>query len=75
DGIGVIDEDAWAQTVEVASTAKNLEGSTVITTDPPESAYTNEYIEQALDELADEGLDTTGESFTPIEVTLNEGGR
>lgn len=75
DGIGVISEDAWAQTVEVAKTAKNLEGTTVITTDPPESAYTNEYIQQALEELAGEGLDTTGESFAPIEVTLNEGGQ
>ncbi len=75
DGIGVIDEGAWAQTVEVAKTAKNLEGSTVITTDPPESAYTNEYIEEALAELESEGLDTTGDDFTPIEVTLNEGGK
>jgi NitT/TauT family transport system substrate-binding protein len=75
DGIGIVDEDAWAQTVEVAKTAKNLEGSTVITTDPPESAYTNEYIQEALDELEEEGLDTTGADFTPIEVTLNEGGQ
>jgi len=75
DGIGVIDEEAWAQTVSVAKTAKNLEGSTVITTDPPENAYTNEYIELALAELTEEGIDVTGESFEPIEVTLNEGGK
>ncbi|MCU1424320.1 MAG: putative transporter substrate binding protein [Microbacteriaceae bacterium] len=75
DGIGVIDEDAWEQTVEIAKTAKNLEGSTVITTDPPESAYTNEYIQQALDDLESEDLDLTGESFEPIEVTLAEGGK
>jgi len=75
DGIGVIDEDAWEQTVSVAKTAKNLEGSTVITTDPPENAYTNEYIELALAELTEEGIDVTGESFEPIEVTLNEGGK
>ena len=74
DGIGTIVEDDWNQTVEIAKTAKNLEGSTVITTDPPESAYTNEYIEQALSELEDEGVDVDGADFTPIEVTLNEGG-
>lgn len=75
DGIGVIDGGAWEQTVSVARTAKNLEGSTVITTDPPENAYTNEYIELALAELTEEGIDVTGESFEPIEVTLNEGGK
>jgi NitT/TauT family transport system substrate-binding protein len=75
DGIGVINEDAWEQTVEIAKTAKNLEGSTVITSDPPETAYTNEYIERALDELEADDLDLTGENFEPIEVTLAEGGK
>jgi NitT/TauT family transport system substrate-binding protein len=75
DGIGVIDEDAWNQTVDIAKTAKNLEGSTVITTDPPESAYTNEYIQEALDALAEEDIDLTGEDFAPIDVVLTEGGR
>lgn len=74
DGIGIIDEDAWAQTVEVALNAKNLEGSTVITAEPDADAYTNEYIQQALDELAEEGLDVTGETFEPIEVVLNPNG-
>jgi len=74
DGIGIVNEDAWAQTVEVALTAKNLEGSTVITTEPDENAYSNEWIQKALDELADEGIDVTGEGFEPIEVTLNKGG-
>ena len=73
DGIGVINADAWAQTVDVALTAKNLEGSTVITAQPDDAAYTNEYIQKALDELGD--LDTTGDSFTPINVTLLEGGK
>lgn len=73
DGIGMIDEAAWAQTVKVAMTAKNLEGSTVITAKPDEGAYTNEYIQKALDELKD--LDTTGKDFSPITVTLKEGGK
>ena len=74
DGIGIIDEGAWNQTVEVAKTAKNLEGSTVITADPPENAYTNEWVQMALDQLTEEGVDVTGDDYAPIEVTLNEGG-
>ena len=72
-GIGIIDEAAWAQTVDVALNAKNLEGTTVITAEPDEGAYTNEYIHKALDELIAERVDVTGEGFTPIDVVLEEG--
>ncbi|WP_430647196.1 ABC transporter substrate-binding protein [Agromyces sp. GXS1127] len=72
-GIGVIDEAAWDQTVEGALSAVNESGASPITEEPPASAWTNEYIEQAIEELGDE-VDTTGESFEPIEVTLTEGG-
>lgn len=74
DGIGVIDEAAWDQTVEGALSAVNESGAIPITEEPPASAWTNEYIEQAIEELGDE-VDTTGDSFEPIEVTLNEGGQ
>lgn len=74
DGIGMIDEAAWDQTVEGALSAVNESGASPITEEPPASAWTNEYIEQAIEELADE-VDTTGESFEPIEVTLTEGGQ
>jgi NitT/TauT family transport system substrate-binding protein len=73
-GIGVIDEAAWDQTVEGALSAVNEAGASPITEEPPASAWTNEYIEQAIEELGDE-VDTTGESFEPIEVTLTEGGQ
>ncbi|MEP6478564.1 MAG: ABC transporter substrate-binding protein [Rhodoglobus sp.] len=73
DGIGIINKDAWAQTVKIALGAKNLEGSTVITTEPDKDAYTNTYIQKALDELKD--LDTVGKDFKPIDVTLEEGGK
>lgn len=73
-GIGIIDENAWNQTVEIAMGTENETGATIITTDPPETAYTNEYVEQALAELEEEGADVVGEDFTPIEVTLNPGG-
>ncbi|GAA3906243.1 ABC transporter substrate-binding protein [Microbacterium invictum] len=74
-GIGVIDEAAWDKTVAGALAAVNETGAHLITEEPPATAWTNEYIEQALDELADAGLDLTGESFAPIEVALAEGGQ
>lgn len=73
-GIGMIDDAAWSQTVDIAKTTENETGATIITDDPPATAYSNTYVEQALAELADEGVDTEGASFTPIDVTLNEGG-
>lgn len=74
EGIGVIDEEAWDRTVQGALSAVNETGASPITTEPPDTAWTNEYIEQALADLEGEGLDLTGESFTPIDVTLEEGG-
>ncbi|MEU3475386.1 ABC transporter substrate-binding protein [Rhodococcus sp. 05-340-1] len=75
DGIGMIDEAAWQQTVDIAKTTKNAEGSTVLTADPDAEAYTNEYVSQALDLLKADGVDVTGESYAPMEVTLEEGGK
>jgi NitT/TauT family transport system substrate-binding protein len=72
DGIGIIDQAAWDQTVEISLNTKNGEGSTVLTQEPDPEAYTNEIAEAALATLADE--DTKGEDFTPLEVTLSEGG-
>jgi NitT/TauT family transport system substrate-binding protein len=73
-GVGLIDEAAWAQTVAIALGTKNETGATIITTEPPETAYSNKYVQQALDELKEDGVDTSGDDFEPIEVTLNEGG-
>ncbi|NQX13545.1 ABC transporter substrate-binding protein [Microbacteriaceae bacterium VKM Ac-2855] len=73
-GIGMIDEAAWAQTVDIAKATENETGATIISEDPPATAYSNEYVEKALAELADEGVDTEGADFAPIEVTLTEGG-
>jgi len=70
----VIDKGAWDKTVAGALSAKNQDGLELITTEPAESAYSNEYIEKALKELADEGLVVDGE-YTPIDVTLTEGGK
>ena len=73
-GVGMIEPELWAQTVDVSLNTKNLEGATIITAAPPESAYTNQYAEAANAALTAEGLNTTGDAYAPIEVTLNEGG-
>ncbi len=73
-GIGMVDADAWAQTVDIALNTKNDTGSTIITTDPPDTAYSNDYVEQAIAELEAEGVDVMGTDFAPITVTLKEGG-
>ncbi|WP_084124785.1 ABC transporter substrate-binding protein [Demequina sp. NBRC 110054] len=73
-GVGHINEDQWEQTVSLALETVNPEGSTIITTEPPETAYTNEYVDAALAELEADGVDVYGEDYEPIEVTLNEGG-
>jgi len=73
-GIGIIDANAWAQTVDGALASTNEQGQKLITVEPPATAYTNEYVQAALDALIAEGIDVTGEGFAPIEVTLKAGG-
>lgn len=73
-GAGIIDATAWDRTVSLAMDTKNLEGSTVLTAAPTDGSYTNDIVEEALSILDGLGVDYTGSSFTPIEVTLNEGG-
>jgi len=73
-GIGMIDEAAWKQTVDVALTTKNDQGASVITKEPDVEAHTNEYVTKALAELTAEGVDVTGTTFAPLTVTLAAGG-
>ena len=73
-GVGLIDEAAWEQTVEIALGTKNETGATIISEEPPATAWTNEYVEKALAELEEEGVDTKGADFAPIEVELQPGG-
>ena len=72
--IGLVDQSAWNQTVDIAQKTKNAEGATVLTKTPEGMAYTNEFVQKALDKLAAEGVDVTGASYKPETVTLNEGG-
>ena len=71
---GTIDSAAWDKTVKGALGAKNQDGLNLITTEPAESAHSNEYIDKALAELKDEGVTVDG-TYTPIDVTLTEGGQ
>ncbi len=72
-GIGFIDQAAWDRTVEIAQSTPNLEGTTVLTAPPTEGAFTNDLVEEAHALLGD-SVDTTGEDFEPIEVTLEPAG-
>jgi len=71
---GVTDEAAWAKTVKGALSAINQDGLPLITEEPTDSAYSNEYIEKALAELEEEGITVNGE-YTPLDVVLTEGGQ
>jgi len=71
---GLIDQAAWDKTVAGALSATNQDGLPLITVEPADSAFSNEYIEKALAELADEGVEVGGE-YTPIDVVLTEGGQ
>jgi NitT/TauT family transport system substrate-binding protein len=74
-GIGYIDQAAWDRTVQIAMDTPNLEGATVLTAEPTDGAYTNDIVSLALTDLQEQfDIDTTGEDFAPIEVTLEEAG-
>ncbi|MGX6603550.1 ABC transporter substrate-binding protein [Micromonosporaceae bacterium Da 78-11] len=73
-GIGVIDEAAWKQTVDLSMTTKNQTGDTVLTKAPEGLAYSNDYINQAITQAKAAGVDVNGTSFAPATVTLEAGG-
>jgi len=73
-GIGVIDQTAWKQTVDISQTTKNQTGDSVLTKAPEGLAYTNDYINQAITQAKAAGIDVNGTAFQPKEVTLNAGG-
>ena len=71
---GLVDQGAWDKTVAGALAAVNQDGLNLITADPAASAFSNEYIEQALAELEEEGITVDG-TYSPIDVVLTEGGQ
>jgi NitT/TauT family transport system substrate-binding protein len=73
-GIGVVDDAAWKQTVDISMTTKNQTGDTVLKKAPDGLAYTNDYINQAITQAKAAGVDVNGTSFQPTTVTLEAGG-
>jgi len=73
-GVGTIDPAAWTQTVKVARTAVNADGQTVLTKDPDDKAYTNDYVTKAIEQLKGEGVDVVGANYKPETVTLKADG-
>ncbi|MEU7869307.1 ABC transporter substrate-binding protein [Dactylosporangium sp. NPDC049140] len=73
-GVGLVDEADWARTVDISMTTKNQTGDTVLKKKPEGLAYTNDYMQKALDAAKAAGVDTTGSSFAPQTVTLTAGG-
>ena len=69
-----IDEAAWDRTVEIAQNTPNLEGATVLTGAADRGRLHQRHVIEAALELVGDGVDTTGEDFEPIEVTLEQGG-
>ena len=67
-GIGVMDEDLWAQTVSIAIAAQ------VISEAPGRDAYRTDLARAALDSLARDGVDVVGDRWEPVEVELRPGG-
>ncbi|MFD3508936.1 ABC transporter substrate-binding protein [Nocardia sp. NPDC058666] len=74
-GIGTIDKTAWDRTVSIAKSTKNADGATVLTKDPDAQASTSEYVTKALEQLKAAGVDVTGASYQPTQVTPTEGGK
>ena len=73
-GVGVADPKALAQTITIATGTKNLDGATVLTAQPDPAWYTDTYAKAADAALSAMGLNTTGDGYAPLTVTLMEGG-
>jgi NitT/TauT family transport system substrate-binding protein len=73
-GVGLIDQADWNRTVDQSLTTKNQTGETVLKKKPEGLAFTNDYIQKALDQVKAAGVDVTGAGFKPETVTLNPAG-
>jgi NitT/TauT family transport system substrate-binding protein len=73
-GVGLVDQADWDRTVDQSLTTKNQTGDTVLKKKPDADAFTNDYIQKALDLEKAAGVDVTGAGFTPKTVTLTAGG-
>ena len=67
-GIGVMDGARWQQTIDVATSQGVIQGV------PPAGSYRTDFAQNAVDVLADDGLDTVGNSWRRATVELSPGG-
>lgn len=67
-GIGIMDQAKWNQTVDVSKVAEFISG------DPDADAFRTDIAQRALDELRDEDEDVVGAGFTKRTVELQPGG-
>ncbi len=67
-GAARIDQALWDQTIDVATAEGVLAGP------PDDGAFTNTYADAAIALLEAQGVDVNGSGWSPIEVTLLEGG-
>ncbi len=61
-GVGVLDDDLYQQTVDVAVEFE------ILSEEPAEEATRSDLINEAIDQLREDGLDVTGEGYTPVVV-------
>lgn len=67
-GGGVMDQDLWDQTVDIAV------AESVLADVPDATSFTTEYAEAAVDLLKNQGVDVLGNDWSPITVELLPGG-
>jgi NitT/TauT family transport system substrate-binding protein len=67
-GIGVMNESLWDQTVDVATSQIPELAGVEISTD----AYRTDLAQAAVDDLS--GMDTTGDSYESRDIELRQGG-
>jgi NitT/TauT family transport system substrate-binding protein len=67
-GIGVMDPDDFANTVQIATDYE------IITNEPSEDTYDDSYAKAAVEELEAEDIDVRGEGYTKPEVEVTPGG-
>ena len=67
-GIGVMDAGLWQQTVGVATSQGVIQG--VLSA----GSYRSDFAQNAVDALADDGLDMVGNGWQRVTVQLNPGG-
>ncbi len=67
-GVGIMDPTAYAQTASISQQFGVISKA-------PSGAYRADLAEKAVKELMAEGVDVYGKSYTPIKVTLTEGGK